>query len=373
MRLSFLFFFLSTTLMASLILLNDYNDIGYIFSSEFLSFKFEGRCPVGDSTPVSFYLPPSEIADVYGDFPRESFAFMSNGITIGSTDTSVVVPDWVFKLLSESEVYCYDDPIDFLSPSVIKVLKNMKNWEIGSVVSEVMNRIGEYWELPDVLNFKSGEVVSLVPRNPKVNAEYSESPGVGAVVLPEIRDFSRYRYSWIVNGSTVESSILVLPPGDYKITLVATDSIGFDSSKSLDVRVTPFQIVKKHLRCEIGIDNCKTLTGSTNPGVYVLKSLKTYGLFTFIVDATETSFPKVQISLEGDRVQANAEDPSGAEVFVFVNGRIGDRLINGKNFVEVVAVDPYGNATLDSTEVIKSPDVREVLNLRSPFYVGWGR
>ena len=373
MRLSFLLIFLSTTLMASLILLNDYNDTGYIISSEFLSFKFEGRCPVGDSTPVSFYIPPSEIADVYGDFPKKPFAFMSNGITIGSTDTNVVVPDWVFGLLSKSEVYCYDDPLDFLSPSVVKVLKDMKDWELGGVISEIMNRIGEYWELPDKLNFKSGDVVSLAPRSPKVGLKYAESPGVGLVVFPRIRDFSRYTYSWTVNGSTVESSILVLPPGDYKITLTATDSIGFDSSKSLKIDVTPFQIVERKLRCEIGIDDCKILTGSTNPGIYVLKTLKTYGVFTFVVDATETSFPKIRVSFKDNLVRASAEDPSGAEVFIFVNGKIGDRLINGKSLVEIVAVDPYGNATLDSTEVIRSPDVRRILNLRSPFYVGWGR
>ena len=373
MRLSFLLLFLSTTLMASLILLNDYDNVGYVLSSEFLSFEFEGRCPVGVSTPVSFYTPPSERVDVYGDFPKRPFALMSNGITIGSTSTSVVVPEWTFNLLPKSEVYCYDSPIDFLSPSVVKVLKEMKSWELGSVVSGIMEKIGEYWELPNKLVFEAGEVVSLIPRNPKVDIEYAKSPGVGAVVFPKVSDFSRYDYSWTVNGSPVKSSILVLSPGDYHITLKATDSIGFDSSKSISLRVEPFQVVNEHLRCEIGIDNCKALTGSSKPGVYVLRSLKTYGVFTFVVDATETTFPRIRLSIGRKSVQATAEDPSGSNVFVFVNGRIGDRLVDGKSIVEVVALDPYGNATFESTEVIRSPDVRKILDLRSSFYLGWGR
>ena len=372
MRLSLLFFFLSTTIF-SIILLNDYDRVGYILSSEFLSFKFDGKCPVGESTPVSFYNPPSKEVDVYGDFPRNPFAFMSNGVTIGTTNTSVEVPEWVFKELRKSEIYCYDHPIDFLSPSVIKVLENMKSWEIGSVVSKIMENVGEYWELPTKPEFKSGEVISLIPRDPVVDLKYAESPGVGVVAFPEIRDFSSYNYSWVVDGAALESSILILPPGNHKITLVATDSIGFNRSKTLKVNVTPFQIVKKKMRCEIGIDNCEVLTGSRSPGVYVIKSVKTYGMFTFIIDATETTFPEIHLSIRDRFVSVSATDPSGAKVFVFVNGRIGDRLINGENVVEAVAMDPYGNITLMATEVIKSPDVREILNLRSPFYVGWGK
>ncbi len=374
MRLSpFLLFLLSTFAFASPLLLNTYDHTGYLLSDEFTSFKFKGECPTGVGTAVEIYSPPDEKVNVYGNFPEDEMIFLSNGISLGSSNTNLVVPKWVLEEASGSEILCCAIPVKFLSPDVIKILQPVKSWELGSKLSRIMKMVKKSWELPDKDKFGPGDVLSLAPKAPTIRFEMGKSDGVGSVIFPEIQDFSKFEYNWVVDGESVDASVLILPPGDHDVTLNATDSLGIGSSLSFEVKITPFQKVVEHLECEIGVDNCYALTGSKIPGIYTLRSVKTYGDFTFVINATETSFPKIQLIIQGLTVHASATDPSGVETFVFVNGKSSDRLVYSKNTVEVVAVDPYGNGTLESTEVVEEPDVRDMLNLRSPFLVGWGR
>jgi hypothetical protein len=372
MRLSFtLILIFASVVFSSLILLNTYDGKGYIFSENFETFTFSGKCIEGVAYPVSVYIPPDPDVDVFGDFPKISLIYLSNKLSVGVKEADIVVPEEVFNLIENSTVLCTDIPVEFLSPSVLKVKDDIPAWELGGVISNVMNSMNCRWELPLKGVFKKGEIVSTNPEKPSVDLEISKFPGVGALLRANVMDFSDVNILWDLSGRKKEGEVLSVPPGEYSVKLFAKDSLGLTTSASLLIKVEDFQRVFKRFSCEIGVD-CSDLAGE-GPGVYVLKALKPYGYFEFIIDATETTYPKVQLQIIGEVVKGEAKDPNGAETFVFVNGRGSGRLNLGRNAICVVGVDPYDNISMESTTVEFEQDIRKILNIRSSFVVGWGR
>ncbi len=366
MRLSLLHLLLTASVFG-LVVFNGYDHTGYVFDDSFLTFEYIGTCEPGKTEVVDEYVPPSNEVDVYGAFPKSRLLFLSNGLSVGTPVADVVVPEWVFDHMRDSAVVCTDLPVEFLSPNVLKVLSDVS----PPMLSPLLEDMEVDWELPPKNLFKKGEVISTLPTVPVISIVDLPVDGVALSLMASVSDFSQVELEWIVDGSRVSSSpLIVLPPGDYDVTLVATDSHGLSSRGSKRVKAKPFLRVVERLKCELGVD-CGAL--AEEPGIEIFKALKTYGLFTFIVEATDTTYPKVSVSISSEKVRGMVEDPSGAEVFVYINGRKGDRLKYGENTITAVGVDAFGNVSVVSRSVTLDEDVRDVLNLRSPFVVGWGR
>ncbi len=370
MRLSLLFIFIPIFAFSNLVLLNLHDHKGYIFSNVFKEFDFSGECRLGIARVVSEYVPPDPDVDVFNAFPKFRMIYLENGLSVGTENTDLVVPKDALEAMKNSKILCIDSPIEFLSPSVLKLGGDMKDWQLGGIIGTIMKALGKPWELPVKKDFKSGEVVKIAPQPPIVEIEILKFPGVGIIASASVTDFSKFLTEWDFDGSRSFSKFIFLPPGEHEIELKVSDFYGLTSEASTVVNVPNFRRVVKRSRCEIGLSCPKRIK---SPGIHVFLTMKPDGYIEEVLEATETTFPKVFLNLEGGEISGKAEDPSGAKVFVFVNGRSGGRLSIGENAAAVIGVDPYGNTTLESTEVTIGSDVRKILGIRSGFILGWGR
>ena len=370
MRLSLLLIFIPIFAFSNLVLLNLHDHKGYIFSDVFKEFDFSGECRPGITRVVSEYVPPDPEVDVFDALPKFRMLYLENGLSVGTEDTDLVVPMEALEAMKSSKIMCIDTSVEFLSPSVVKLKRDMRDWQLGGVIGMIMKALGKPWELPVKRDFKSGEIVGITPQPPIVEIELLKFPGVGVIASASVTDFSKFLTEWSFNGSRSFSKFIFLPPGEHEIELKVSDFHGLTSEASAVVSVPDFRRVVKRSRCEIGISCPK---GIASPGIHIFLTMKPDGYVEEVLEATETSFPKVSLSLKDGKISGSAEDPSGAKVFVFVNGRSGGRLSIGENAAAVIGIDPYGNATLDSTTVTIGSDVRKILGLRSGFILGWGR
>ena len=350
----------------SLIFFNGYDNTGYFFKDEKLvyTFDYQGTCTISQDEVVGVYTPPDENINFFLSFPKKPYIVLKSGKVIGKSDADIDVPSklikqYIEKDLKNTKVMCKTVPLKFESETKVILYKNMSFSDLEMAISPILSAASIAYEIPLKGTFKASETVDLSIKAPVVTLEATALNGQGVLSLASVRDLSNVNYEYKIDGITYNSSslVLLLPPGTHLITFVATDSFGLSSLATVSVYASPFVYKTKETKVEIGypIDpKVKAMLPEDallEPGKYVVREMKPYGLYTFLIEATDSIKPKIIYSVDGDKVDMDATDVNGVAYSVFVNGVKGNQLTPGKNIVLLVAEDGYGNINLKSFKV----------------------
>ncbi len=350
---------------SSLIFFNGYDNTGYFFENGKLvyTFSYQGTCTVFQDEVIGVYTPPDEDINFFLSFPKKPYIVLKSGKVIGKSEADVDVPskliEYIEKDMKHTKIMCDTVPLRFENETKVVLYKNLAFSNLGITISPILNAASVVYEIPLKEVFNASETVSLFPKPPVVTLEATALNGQGVLSLASVRDFSSFKYDYSIDGTTFSSSslALLLPPGTHLITLVATDTFGLSSLATVSMYASPFVYETKGIKVEIGypIDpNVKAMLPKDallQPGKYVVRKMKPYGLYTFLIEATDSIRPKIIYSVEEDKIDMDATDVNGVAYSVFVNGIKTNWLMPGENIVLLVAEDSYGNVNLKTFKV----------------------
>ncbi len=377
--LPFFMLLIPSLLLSSVLFLNTYDGSGYLFSKGKIDkFFFGGACKVEKDTIVGVYKPPDIDINLLLAFPTSEMLVLKSGATIGVKGSSITVNKDIYKLIKEKkpeEILCWELPGLLISATEVILFRDLDRFTFGSLISPILNRLKVPYEIPKLPFFRKAQTIVLTPSPPVLSVKTIRLEGQGSLVIADVTDSSTTTVEFIVNGEERFSrrELILLPPGKYKVTAVATDTFGLSASKTVEVFSKAFIKESTSIKVEIGFPVDEFVKSHVppevlkTPGKHAFYDLKPYGLFKFIIEATDSIYPEISYQIEGDMITAEASDVNGATAVVFVNGKAQNHLDPGKNTVIIVAVDSYGNTTMKTLNVEYG---KEVLALRRIVEIG---
>ncbi|MCD6450671.1 MAG: hypothetical protein J7L34_09240 [Thermotogaceae bacterium] len=360
-----LIFAIPVYIFPSLIFFNSYDNTGYFFEEGRLiyTFNYQGTCTVFKDEIAGIYTPPDADINFFLSFPEKTYIVLKSGKVLGRDEADINIPielvDYIKKDINDIKVMCDYLPLKFENETKVVLYKNLTFSELGLAVSSVLNSASVVYEVPLKETFQASETVDLSPRPPIVTLDATALNGQGVLSLAFVRDFSNFDYSYKIDGIVYDSSslALLLPPGTHLVTLVATDSFGLTSLATVSMYASPFVYKTEKLKVEIGYpvdSNFKAILPKEalfNPGKYIVREMKPYGLYTFLIEATDSIRPKLIYSVDRDKIDFDATDVNGVVHSVFVNGVATNKLMPGENLILLVAEDGYGNVNIKHFKV----------------------
>lgn len=342
--------------LAAELLINTHDMTAHLFLDG-QRIQFKVSCPSNMCLTDEFidvYEPVRLIVD-YIPLPNVPLLVSRKGLTLGTKNADIVVPEEVFGLLFNSvrsgrviSLTVDRYPIE-IYPDRIKVLEPVEKRKIELFLSHFFEKVppvagpGEY-SLKEEISYQLA---------------VSYFPGLGGVVMA-IFEGEPVQLTFVHNGVQRKDLCMALPPGTHSVEIVSS---GSTTELKLDF---PEQTVRfEQAQIELGSRNEKTLkflsgllsTGSFSyPGRYVALEQLSNELIVHDLTVKDSTPPELVMNTKlidsMCHVQLQVEDASPYETFLYLNGERLPversavlKLESARNTLIGVARDAFGNVT----------------------------
>ncbi|MEJ5228999.1 MAG: hypothetical protein WHT65_03265 [Pseudothermotoga sp.] len=348
------------------LLLNTYDHSGYLLLNDQIvmnfNFQYSQEVPFR-SYIVDWYSPPKILVD-YIPLPKQDFFITAVGKTIGTTMTDIVLPESIYKKVTElfqsgAMVYITVDryPIEIYQDHIL-------------VVEYDKQKIEEF--LPHFIDYDLSKITKagkypLEPSSVQIDWAVAQYNGLGGAIIPIFKD-QMYTVLWSVDGTELKGPCVVFPTGQHSVEAKVNANLWHfnffvdEWRYSFEEKAVEMgSNLEERIFSISGLDIKKL----TIPGTFIFLKDIDGGMEVQKVKSIDSTSPVLKLNLAElspgiFELSTDVEDLTACTVEVLVNGERVEMtkgilsLENRTNVVVAIAKDTFENKSYAIKQIVQN-------------------